>query len=387
MKADGQEVESRVQRHGGNRYGREILLDFSVNTNPLGMPDDIRAALKSALETPSFWEWYPDPDCGRLRQSLSVYHDIAREQIVCGNGASELIFVIVRSVLSEKREEKGARSGLRCLLPVPSFGEYERALLAAGAEIVYDRLKECAHFAPTEELADRITEETALLFLCSPGNPTGALIRPALLWKILERCERTGTYVLLDTCFLELAGEGGGREAFLAAPAAEGGTCTYRQILETYPHLILLKAFTKLYAMPGLRLGYCLCGTAGAAARIREQLPCWNVSATAQYAGLTALDAEKNADYISQSVRMVRGQRKLLESGLIDMGVKTIPGQANFICFYSNKSLYQPLLEKGILIRDCGSFRGMGEGWYRVAVKKQEENEKLLREMGIILKR
>ena len=69
------------------------------------------------------------------------------------------------------------------------------------------------------------------------------------------------------------------------------------------------------------------------------------------------------------------------------MGVKTIPGQANFICFYSNKSLYQPLLEKGILIRDCGSFRGMGEGWYRVAVKKQEENEKLLREMGIILKR
>ena len=387
MKADGQEVESRVQRHGGNRYGREILLDFSVNTNPLGMPDDIRAALKSALETPSFWEWYPDPDCGRLRQSLSVYHDIAREQIVCGNGASELIFVIVRSVLSEKREEKGARSGLRCLLPVPSFGEYERALLAAGAEIVYDRLKECAHFAPTEELADRITEETALLFLCSPGNPTGALIRPALLWKILERCERTGTYVLLDTCFLELAGEGGGREAFLAAPAAEGGTCTYRQILETYPHLILLKAFTKLYAMPGPRLGYCLCGTAGAAARIREQLPCWNVSATAQYAGLTALDAEKNADYISQSVRMIRGQRKLLESGLIDMGVKTIPGQANFICFYSNKSLYQPLLEKGILIRDCGSFRGMGEGWYRVAVKKQEENEKLLREMGIILKR
>ncbi len=373
-----------VQRHGGNRYNRDIVLDFSVNTNPLGLPSYIGNVLEKAAGNTALWEWYPDPDCSELRRALSVCHGVPQEQIVCGNGASELLFAGVRAALASGKKESGSASPPLCLLPVPSFSEYERALLAAGANICYERLDETDDFAITEKILDRLTQETSLLFLCSPGNPTGRLIAPGLLQQILMRCRQNKIRVILDTCFLELAAGAYGREAYGVAYGPGGADSFERTLLRADPDLIILKAFTKLYAMAGLRLGYCLCGDRDMAERMRIQLPCWNVSGMAQLAGLTALDAEKSDDYISQSRELISAQRKWLESGLIHMGFHTIPGQANFICFYSDKSLYLPLLKRGILIRDCSSFRGLGQGWYRAAVRTQKENERLLRELGSI---
>lgn len=375
-------VQIPEQLHGGDRYRNDVKLDFSVNTNPLGMPAYIRKRLQEAACTSAdIWEWYPDPRCSELRSALAAYHTIPKETIVCGNGASELIAAAVRALARRKGGswQLHGGTGPKAVLPVPSFGEYERALQAADAQIVYYPLKEKDGFVLGGEICGSLTPDMDMLFLCSPNNPVGNLIPEALLHRILEHCRENGISVLLDECFLELAGGGKAESGNADRKDACRRTCG---LLETYPNLILLKAFTKLYAMPGLRLGYCICGDREKIRDIKDQLPCWNVSGIAQLAGMTVLDNEETIDYISQSREMIGRERRYLEAGLETAGMRVLPSSANFICFYAEPSLwgdlYEKLLQRGILIRDCSSFHGMGKGWYRIAVKTRRENELLL---------
>lgn len=398
-----------VQLHGGDRYRNHVKLDFSVNTNPLGMPEYVREALQKAVCGPAdLWEWYPDPACGRLRESIASYHHIAKEWILCGNGASELITAAVRACAvyaagyaSKPGEERNVwqevRSAPRIVLPVPSFTEYERTATASGAECVYHNLNRENGFALTETVLEKLTPDTDMLFLCNPNNPTGSLISEELLRRILKHCRKNNITVLLDECFLELCAPESGtlnfdmpeadaaERRFDAQPDKENtidSATRAGKLASEYPNLIVLKAFTKLYAMPGMRLGYCICTDRTLRERIREQLSCWNVSGIAQFAGMTVLDSKKRIDYISQSKRMIQKERDWLTEELRMPGIKTVPGRANFICFHADPrfydNLYETLLKKGILIRDCSGFRGMESGWYRIAVRPHEENEELI---------
>lgn len=378
------------QLHGGNRYGQKVILDFSVNTNPLGLPDYIGRTLEQAVRGDrGLWEWYPDPACVQLRKALGAYHQVPTEQIVCGNGASELIFAVARMFAAD--------GPVTAVLPGPSFSEYERALFAIGAKIRYDRLRDAEDFLLTDRILEQLKADVDLLFLCNPNNPTGSLIEPGLLEKILAVCAQKGIAVVLDECFRELAERDCLSKEESAARGFAGGVASgdYGGLrADAYPHLILLKAFTKLYAMPGLRLGYCICGDREAARRLQAQLPCWNVSNMAQLAGLTALDPQKNPDYISQSRELIWAERRFLTEGLRRLGLRVLPGHANFLCFYCEDSrvetgtfspgvqpLYEILLAQGILIRDCAGFEGLGPGWYRIAVKTRQENRRLLDEL------
>ena len=353
------------QRHGGDRYRHTIRYDFSVNTNPLGMPDYVKRVLREKIHTGAeLWEWYPDPSCDRLRQALASWHGVSREQIICGNGASELICAVARMLAQEKAARR-----VTCLLPVPSFSEYERAMLAVGAEIRYHTESAATGFALTEAILDRLTDDVDVVFLCSPNNPVGNLLSECLLGRILERCRQNGITVVLDTCFGELAVAGD--------PAA-------KQPPDPNPSLIVLKAFTKLYAIPGLRLGYCI-ADGGTVRRLQAQLPCWNVSGIAQLAGLTILDGGRNVDYIGQTRECIARERHFLLTGLEETGLTVLPGAANFLCFFAGAPLYEKLLERGILIRDCSDYRGMGQGWYRVAVRTRRENEILLEEIKEVI--
>ena len=393
-----------VWLHGGDRYRNHVTLDFSVNTNPLGMPEYVRKTLlETVCGSADIWEWYPDPACGRLRELIASHRHIAKEWIVCGNGASELITAIVRAKsthaaahVTKPEEERTAlkteRSALRVVLPVPSFAEYERAAAAVGAKCIYHSLNRENGFALTETVLEKLTPDADMLFLCNPNNPTGNLIPEKLLRRILEHCRKNGITVLLDECFLELCapesdekGRNGAskRDAAEDAETARHSDKRIASLASAYPNLVVLKAFTKLYAMPGVRLGYCICGNKMLRERIREQLPCWNVSGIAQLAGMTALDNKKNFDYIGQSRRMIQKERDWLTEALWTLGMETVPGCANFICFYADPlfhgNLYEKLLSKEILIRDCSGFRGMESGWYRIAVRPHEENEELIR--------
>lgn len=346
--------------HGGDIYSRQIRLDFSVNGNPLGMPD---AAAQALREAAAHVGEYPDITAAALTEAVSRMlsgecgREIPEEYLLFGNGASELFLAIVRAFSPEQ-----------IVIPVPSFYGYEYAAEAAGSHIEYVYLPEETGFCPGQELLQALTEETDLLFLTNPNNPTGQLMNTEYLHQLLEHCRQQGIIVVLDECFVEFC------ETDREQPKSMLGE-TWQ-----YDNLLLVRAFTKSFAMPGVRLGYLVCSNAELREKIRRQLPEWNLSMFAQRAGIAC--AEQAEGHLQNTVEYVKTERAYLRKGLEKLGIRVVSGEADFLLLYTTQPIYDRLLAKGILIRNCENFRGLGAGYYRIAVKKHEENEVLLQELA-----
>ena len=341
--------------HGGDIYSQAVRLDFSANVNPFGPPEPVKAAVRAAAENLAA---YPDPYCGPLREKLAAQNGVDRAQVICGNGAAELIYQFAAAVKPKK-----------ALLPVPSFADYEGALLAAGCEPALYPLRREAGFLLTEEILEAVTPDTDLLMLCSPNNPTGRSVERGLLLKFLDRCRETGTWLFLDECFWELTDED---KAFSLAPCLQEGD-----------RVFLLRAFTKAYGMAGLRLGYGLCknrGLLGAMSRLGQP---WNVSAPAQAAGLAALDCR---EWPSRARALFRAEKPFLTAALTALGLNVLPGDANYLFVSGPPELCDGLRKRGVLLRDCSNYRGLGPGDCRIAVRTRAENEELLRAIGEVLR-
>ncbi|MBQ3970038.1 MAG: aminotransferase class I/II-fold pyridoxal phosphate-dependent enzyme, partial [Clostridia bacterium] len=168
--------------HGGDVYSREIDLDFSANINPLGMPDSVKAAIiNSVLE----FEKYPDVRCKKLKSAIAEFENVGVDNIVCGNGAADLIYKIV-----------GALKPKRALVPSPTFSEYEKALETFDCEVLYHCLSEENDFKIDERIISKI-KGIDMLFLCNPNNPVGNLTDPAIMKKIINKCiEQNVTFVI-----------------------------------------------------------------------------------------------------------------------------------------------------------------------------------------------
>lgn len=331
--------------HGGDIYRNHVDIDFSININPLGVPDAVISALHGAVSSCS---QYPDLAAHNLKLAVSKMLDVPEEYLLFGNGASELFMAIVHGILPKKT-----------VIAVPSFYGYEYAAEAVNSEIIYYTTSSENDFSLKEDFLSILTEDVDLLFLANPSNPTGNLISGANLKKILDHCSEQGICVVLDECFIEFCDE----------------SASIIREIEQYKNLILVRAFTKIFAIPGVRLGYLVCSNLLLYHKISRQLPEWNLSCFAQEAGcacaLQTAFIKKTADYIKK-------ERLFLEAGLKQFGIATYPGRANFLLTYSKMPLYELLLEKGILIRDCSNFRGLQKGFYRIAVKSREENGILL---------
>lgn len=341
--------------HGGNIYGNEIEYDFSVNLNPLGPPESVRDALAAAL---NHVEEYPDPEYRELRRGLANYWQLAEEQIVPGNGASELIPGIIRT-LSPKN----------CMVTAPCYSGYETALNVAAPSCRIHRIPLRAEddFTLPENICQEIARvKPNLLILTNPNNPNGKRISASRLREIVDACRTAGTVLLVDECFLALSG-------------GDEDSLIHRIRSEALP-AVVLRAFTKTFAIPGVRLGYAVC-SGFPAARIRRELPEWNLSVFAQYAGRAALEAADggNSGYLAASVEMIAREREFLSAELEKLGLRVFPSDANYILFQSrDRELHQKLLDKGILIRDCRDYHGLTAGFYRTAVRTHRENTALL---------
>ena len=333
--------------HGGDIYSRRITLDFSANVNPLGTPEAVREAVRASAERIDI---YPDLYCAPLRERLAELNGVEAGEILCGNGAAELIYQFAAALKPEN-----------ALLPVPSFADYEAALTAAGCSPRYYPLLRSEGFAVTERILKAIDDDTDLLMLCSPNNPTGRVIKRPLLLRILERCWETGTWLFLDECFLELTDE---ERAFSLASSLRPGD-----------RVILLRAFTKAYGMAGVRLGYAISRHPGILSAMCRGVQAWNVSTPAQAAGLAALDCPA---WPERARRLIRTEKKYLTEKLKALGISVLPGDANYLMLSGVPGLYDALLAKGILIRDCRNYRGLGEGDCRIAVRAHEENKRLI---------
>lgn len=334
--------------HGGllaNQMPHQSFLDFSVNLNPLGMPEAVQQALRDGV---SDFAAYPDPNGTALRTALGAYHGVNPARILCGNGAAELIFRVCLALRPR-----------RALVPSPTFSEYERSvrLLGGAVEEVPLPLGE-AFFRALRPGVD-------VVFLCTPNNPTGQLLPPETLLRVARRCAENGTVLLVDECFLDFT-EG---ESLLPH-------------LAQYPHLLLLKAFTKYYAMAGLRLGYLL-GDEALLHRLEPFAPTWSVSAPAQTAGLAALTTQPG--WGNQTRSLVKWERQFLRQGLSELGLVVFPSDCNFLLVKHQKPLAEKLQQRGILVRRCANFTGLDETYFRVGLQTREKNRQLLQAVKEVL--
>ena len=357
--------------HGGDIYRNKINLDFSVNINPLGISDKVRRALAESLGSA---ESYPDQKAEKLTEKLLKVIKINPENIVFGNGASELLMAAVHAFMPKK-----------IMIPVPAFYGYEHAAKASGAHMDHYIMREEHGFELTEDFLQHITSDTDMLFIANPNNPTGKYISPELLEKILDKCEKNNVIVMLDECFMELSDE----------PETHSFLSRYDET-GRFKNLLVLRSFTKTFAIPGLRLGYMVCADENKIREIKRHLPEWNISLPAQAAGIAALD---ETEKLGEVRKLIKKERDFLEKELTNMGFRCVPSRANYILFNvragaerinfgnekifkekmeksgsENIDLYEELLKKQILIRDCSDYCGISKGWYRIAVRSHEDN-------------
>lgn len=331
-------------KHGGNDLDFDIKLDLSANLNPLGMPDSVRrAVIASACE----WEKYPDPKCRELRGKLSEKLRTKAGNIVCGNGADDLIYRMVSAFRPR-----------RTLVLAPTFSEYKKALEEYGCEVYEHKLDKGNGFAVTEKIIDDI-HGMDMVFMASPNNPTGAVIERELLKKIADVCQKNGAYLVCDESFMGFVQN---------AHELTALNCLSSKVT-------VLRSFTKLFAMAGLRLGYAVCGSSETAAVIENTGQYWSVSAPAQEAGIAALDEEK---YLKETVRFVAKEREFLSAELVNCGFEVFSSAANYLLFRASESLGKMLLGEGILIRSCADYCGLDESFFRVAVRTHEENQRFI---------
>ena len=334
--------------HGGDIYTYENMLDFSVNVNPLGISETAVQAAKRGVEQSGN---YPDSRCRRLTKALSETMGLPQSYFLAGNGAADLFYSLV---LAERPKQ--------ALLPVPAFSEYEQALKTADCRIRYHELKRENRFRIDESILEELTEDLDIVFLCSPSNPAGQALGKDLAVKIAERCREKKIRLVLDECFIE----------FLSDPEAY----SMMREVEKFQCLFLVRAFTKMHAMPGLRLGYALSSDEELLERIQQIRQPWSVSVPAQEAGIAVLAETERTE---QTRQLIKKERRKLESGLRDLGIEVIPSEANFLLMNCPLDLFSLLKEKQILIRDCSNYKGLGKGWYRIAVRTAQENDRLLK--------
>ncbi|MCR5837714.1 MAG: aminotransferase class I/II-fold pyridoxal phosphate-dependent enzyme [Lachnospiraceae bacterium] len=348
----------RENVHGGDIYNNRIEYDFSVNINPAGVPKNLMKAMKNAIEKVDV---YPDINCTRLRSKIADYHGIKREDIICGNGASELLLAVAHGLQP------------KCIMvTAPSFLGYGQMAKSVDANMVYYPLNEENNFCIDEKIVDCIFDkysinssceeaEVDMLILTNPNNPTGALINEGILEGIIRKCNEKGIVVVIDESFIELCTE----------------ACSFISRTGEYHNLIVLRAFTKSFAIPGVRLGYLVCSNISLLQQIEKHLPEWNVSVIAQSAGLAALDEKQ---YLKHSRKLIKKEREYLTKELERMHFNVVKSDASFILFYNHtgRDLYKRLLDNGILVRNCDNYKGLKKGYLRIAVRSHEDNKVLV---------
>ncbi|HWR73971.1 MAG TPA: threonine-phosphate decarboxylase CobD [Nitrospirota bacterium] len=357
-------VRSGEQRpHGGNirsaarQYGlsERDIIDFSSNVNPLGPSP---AALKETKRSLSLLGRYPDPDAADLRMAVAGHFGIQPEEIVCGNGSNGLIHLIPRTFRPKK-----------VLIPVPTFTEYAAAVEAAGGEVVPLQLAEHGGFRIDPVEMAFALKGVDMAFLCNPNNPTGRLIPRAEMHEIIRYALEAGVRLVIDETFMD----------FIEPDSL------LKEVAHT-SHCICLRTFAKFFGMPGLRIGYAVAGMENAAV-LRGSLEPWAVNVLAERAAVAALNDWK---YIKRTREMVEREREHLLGELrLLPGVETYPAFANFLLLkltgVNGPALCDKLALRGILVRDCSSFPGMGNRHIRIAVRNRKENNRLVQALRELL--
>jgi cobyric acid synthase CobQ/L-threonine-O-3-phosphate decarboxylase len=342
-------------KHGGNLrklasaagLSPDDILDFSANINPLGPPEWVRPLISRTIASLTH---YPDPDCGALIKAISARYGITEDEIITGNGSTEILYLIPRAL-----------GVSRAVVPVPAYSDYARALELAGLPVEKIVMKEADEFRPDLKSIEARLKPNDIVFIGQPNNPTGLLCTTDELRDMALR-NASVTFVI--------------DEAFAAFVEGMDSLTSRRPA-----NVIVLLSFTKFFAIPGLRLG-CAIADPAIISQIRTMMPPWSVNTLAQAVGEKAMADE---EYARKTKAYCHAERTSLTEQLQSIpGLYVYPGEANYLMVRIDRKglsapvLAQKLLPMGIAIRVCENFDGLDARFFRIAVRTAEENELLL---------
>jgi len=350
--------------HGGNIYQEaqklgvepSELIDFSANINPLGMPPNLMSHLHRCLD---MCVNYPDPDSNKLKNQLSEYIGVDKTNICVGNGALEIIYLIFDSIDVKK-----------IVIPAPTFNEYEKAAKSSGVEVAYYERQEKAGFKVNfEELFDfTVHNKAGAILLCNPNNPTSTLEEAGELVSLVAKCSEREIKVIIDEAFIELT----------KMPKEN----SVASLVKDFDNLYVIRAFTKIFAIPGLRLGYCV-SSQGNIARLEAKQPSWPINTLASEAGIVF---ESDEEYIRKTNEWINIEPNYLYKELCEFPeIKAFPPSTNFILCkllaygWDAERLKSKLIEDKILIRNAENFVFLDNTYFRIAVKERDSNNHILK--------
>ncbi len=320
--------------HGGDLYTySSVKYDFSTNINPYGPPKRVEEFIKSG-EFFELQKRYPRIYPKKLEERLG---EILGRRVLVGPGSCFFIYLIASLF-----------SGKRVLTLSPSFIEYELAAKAYGCEVLYHRLREDMEFRVCLGELTASSLDADAVFLCNPNNPTGRLMDKEELEAFLRWSQARGLFVILDEAFVDFV---------------DGWDVEYGD------NVLVLRSFTKSYGIPGIRLGYVF-GNGELLEKLKGRIPPWSLGGGVEEIGLLCLEEE---DFLRESMGFI-GKEKGRVFKILSERFKVFPSSANFYLFKAPKKLFSFLLDHGVLIRDCSSFRGLGKGFFRISVRRKEEN-------------
>ncbi|MEE8185926.1 MAG: threonine-phosphate decarboxylase CobD [Thermodesulfobacteriota bacterium] len=346
-------------RHGGDiwRIAKELgrqpgeVIDFSASINPFGISVRALAAIKDSA---GHLGHYPEPGAEAIRRELASYHNLPEKNIIVGNGSTEFIYLIPQVFRPEK-----------ALIIEPAFSEYRRALEVSGCKVdSYISAESNGFYPELDGLFAELERDYDILFLANPANPTSALLDKDTIMDIARRCHEHGTILVVDEVFIDFVEEE-----------------SIKEVAAIRDNLIVLRSMTKFFSMAGLRLGY-IVAHKEIISSFAHFSPPWSVNTLAIIAGVESL---RDMDYIQRSKKWLRAEKSFVQERLEHIPyLKAYPSEANFLLVrimldgIKARDIQEYLLKEGILIRDCGSFTGLGEDFFRIAIRERVENKILL---------
>ena len=356
--------------HGGNvwelsdKYKIPVdqLIDFSISTNPLGAPE---TAIESIRENLNLIKHYPNPDPEWLLEVLAKSTGVEPNNIVLGNGSTELIYLFNEVFLESEYE---------AIIPVPSFSEYKAAIERFGGNMTFLTCTSSKNFQlNVEELESTISKKTRIIFLCNPNSPTGVLYEKADLMRIIKFAAERNVFVFLDEDYIDFVDD--------------GKRYSMAEYVNEYNNLFVLRSLTKFFGLAGVRIGFGI-GSPSLVKFLKKAKMPWSVNSLAMFATAAAV---KDADFIKRSRILVSNSRREMREMFKSIPwLKVYPSETNFLLIeitrgdLTSTQLREGLAKRGLLIRDCKDFDGLNDRFFRVTVRRPEENKKLIEQIKSI---
>lgn len=355
----GSDLEAIADKY---KINKDEILNFSSNVNPLGLSDKLKKELSDKIELIAT---YPDRDYFNLRSSISNYINIHMDSILVGNGSTELISLFIKAVSPKK-----------ALIIGPTYSEYEREIFIGGGSSCYYPLCEENEFnIDVNNLKTNLSEDTDLLVICNPNNPTSTAINISDLRLILDYCKEKNIFVLIDETYVEFVND---IEIISAV-----------SLTDFYNNLFIIRGVSKFFAAPGLRLGYGICGNSEFIRKINSLKNPWTINSLAAYAGELMI---QDASYINNTKNLIKIEREKIVSELSAWNsVKIYNPTANFILVKivnhntNAKNLFETLIQKKIFIRNASSFPFLNSKYFRFCFLNPNENDLLISELKKVL--